>query len=406
MKKQLLFTPFLFSGLLFGCSKSNTIEPVNTAIQQKIQLAVDSMMSLYKAKYPNYPGGIALKVISPKGQYFASSGLGSGTTDQVHFRAASNTKTFTAAAVLLLAQEKKLNLDAKIVDTIPGTSLTYIPLNMQYNIPYKDQITIRDLLQHNAGVYDVTNDNIPANISANVPYKGMNYMDYIAGSDPRHSFGFDELVGVVAQCQVAYDLPRKIHHYSNTGYSILGKIIERVSGKTYSQFLMENIVVPMGLTNTSFPFSGTDQTLPEPFVKGFYFTPAVKECTLSNVSGNIAEGNVITTPENLARFLRNLMRGNGVLKLATVTDIMKKYPTDVPGAETYACGMFYVPELGWGHNGAHEGYLSRMVNDADQDITLVAFTNTWNTTRGMATITEQLNDLLEGTCKKVKLIVQ
>jgi D-alanyl-D-alanine carboxypeptidase len=225
-------------------------------------------------------------------------------------------------------------------------------------------------------------------------------------SEPAHTFTFDELVGAVANCKLSYCSPGATHHYSNTGYSILGKIIERISGKSYSQFVTERILVPMGLTNSSLPFSGNDQLIPAPFVKGYYYTPDVLECTQSNLSANVAEGTLITTPENLARYLRHLVRGEGVLTSYWINNVMLNAPKTPSDAGTYACGMYYTQNLGYGHNGAHEGYLSRMVTDPEADITMVVFTNAWNVSGEMDTIVEQLYQMLEETCYKAKYIVQ
>ena len=145
---------FLTLSTIFSCSKSNEYESsANLQIQSNLQAMVDKTLSDYKIKYPAYPGGLAVQVISKNGSFFVSAGLGAGVTDKIHFRAASNSKTFTSAAIILLAQEGKLNVDAKIIDLIPGTNTTYVPLTANYKIPFRDQITIRMLLQHNAGVF-------------------------------------------------------------------------------------------------------------------------------------------------------------------------------------------------------------------------------------------------------------
>ena len=398
---------YLILATTYSCSKSNEYETfANPQIQRNLQTMVDKLMSDYKIKYPAYPGGLAVKVISKNGSFFASAGLGDGVTDKIHFRAASNTKTFTSTAIILLAQEGKLNIDAKITDLIPGTNITYIPLTANYNIPFRDQITIRLLLQHNAGVFDISNEVVPDTVFAKVPYKGRDYIGYIQEADPVHTFTFDELVGVVATCRLFYSAPGQAHHYSNTGYSILGKIIERVSGQSYPQFVTERIIKPMELTDTSMPFSGSDQLLPAPFAKGYYFTSEVVECTKSNISANVAEGNLLTTPENLARFLRVLLRGEGVLKSFWVNNVLLSVPKTPADAGTYACGIYSAENLGWGHNGAHEGFLSRMVSDPNTDITVVAFTNTWNIKDGMNTMREQMNSMLEDACYNSKYIVQ
>ncbi|MCX6287262.1 MAG: serine hydrolase [Bacteroidetes bacterium] len=410
MKPLRLFSLACIALVIFACTKKSSeteYYPIsNQGIQGKLQTMVNKLMADYKAKYPGYPGGLALKVISKSGSWFVSSGMDQGTTSQVHFRAASNTKTFTSTAILLLAQQGKLNLDAKISDTIPGTILTYVPMDGAYAIPFRDKITIRQLLQHKAGVFDVSNNIIPDTVSAQVPYKGQDYIGWVEASDPTHTFTFDEMVGVDAICRLFFSQPGKGYHYSNTGYSILGKIIERVSGQTYQNFIMNQIIIPMNLTQSTMPVEGTDQQLPSPFAKGFYYYPDIKECTLSNISANVAEGNLITTPDDLSRFLRLLLRGEGVLNTYTVNSIMLAPLIPPDTVVTYTCGIMYTRNLGYGHNGAHEGYLSRMVSDPETDFTAVVFTNGWNMSTGnMNGIIEQLTLLLDESCYKAKNIV-
>lgn len=375
-------------------------------IEAELSASLQQMLSQYKVEYPDYPGGVALKVICKKGAFFVSKGLGEGVTDQIRFRAASNTKLLTSTAILLLAQEGKLQINHRILDSIPGQNRTYIPDEPAYRIPFVGQITIDQLLHHNAGVFDVTNFDIPDTVSADVPYKGLNYLSYVMDQEPDHTFSFDELVGVNATCGLYNFAPGTSYKYSNTGYSLLGKIIERVSGMNYSLYISEKILQPMQLQRSSMPFRGTDQTLPSPFARGYFYTPEVIECTETNISCNVAEGNLVTTPDDLARFLRTLLRGEGVLTAHTVNSTLIKIPQIPSGSNSYACGIFYAQNLGWGHNGAHAGYLSRMVSDPESDITIVAFTNCWNVTNGIKSIEDQLNNLLDELCYKAKYIVQ
>jgi len=334
--------------------------------------------------------------------------LGTDVGENIHFRAASNTKTFTATAILLLYQQGKLDVNAKITDTIPGTSETYVPNTPAYNLPYKSSIRILDLLRHRAGVYDVTNEVIPDTVSAPFPYKGMNYVEYIYQTDKLHNFTFDELIGVVSGAHLSYFSPGTGYHYSNTGYSILGKIIERVSGKTYQNFLMENVIRPMGLRQSSMPVSGTDIIIPSPFASGFVMTAdTLYNVTQSNVSGNVAEGNLITTPADLAKFLQKLLTGKGVLSPRFVNSIMMNYvPTNDVAAGGYGCGLSYTSGLGYGHTGAHEGFLSYMIYDPEMDLTMVAFTNVWNLKGGSSTMYYQLTDLLESLMYKTKALIK
>ncbi len=411
MKTISMFRPFVVMAVLLilagSCKKNDDSEIVQTDLQDKLQDLVNTELAAYKVKYPDYPGGLAMKVISKQGTFFVSAGMGTTITGDIHFRAASNTKTFTAAAILLLYQQGKLHIDQSITDTIPGTSETYVPNTAAYNIPYKSSVTIRDLLHHRAGVYDISNDHIPDTVSEQVPYKGKNYLEYILAPDPEHTFTFDELVGVVAKCRLSYFPAGTSYHYSNTGYSILGKIIERVSKKSYQQYLMENIIIPMGLQNSTMPVLGSDRQIPAPFASGYVLLKDSQiNVTQSNMSANVAEGTLITTPNDLSLFLRKLLSGQGVLKPQIINTVMLNYlRTSNNSAGGYGCGITYTNNLGFGHNGAHEGYLSQMAYDPLTDFTVVMFTNSWNFRGGMTTIIEQLNNLLVNNCYKAKSII-
>ncbi|KAF0129227.1 MAG: D-Ala-D-Ala carboxypeptidase [Bacteroidetes bacterium] len=411
MKKNIIlqFAVFLLMVFLtFSCTKDETEpqSPNDLLIQEELLSMTDKLLSDYKKNCPEYPGGLALKVISKNGSWFVSSGLGTGITDQVHFRAASNTKLFTSTAILLLAQQGKVNIDAVISDTIPGTTMTYVPLTANYQVPFRDMITIRQLLQHRAGIFDVTNEYIPDTVPTSIPYRGMYYVSYVLDSDSMHNFSFDELVGVNAECHLSYFQPGGSYHYSNTGYSILGKIIERVSGQSYQQFVMEHIVQPMGMENTSFPYLSSDRTIPLPFVSGFKYSPGnIIDCTESNMSLNVAEGNLITTPDDLSKFLLTLIEGNGVLLPFWVNQVLLAPPAGSLPSGWYGCGIFYSMNLGFGHNGAHEGYLSRMATDPTVGFTVVAFTNSWDLSTENS-LRDQLNFLVDEACYRAKIIVQ
>jgi D-alanyl-D-alanine carboxypeptidase len=311
---------------------------------------------------------------TPSGNFFASSDMAPGVDQHSRFRIASNTKTFTAAAVMFLAQQGRLHLDDTIVSLIPGMGMPYVPNTAQYNIPNKGSITIRQLLSHTAGVFDVTNEKIP--VACPAPYAGQDYGDYIMATDPNHQFTPDELVGVVAACQIDKGAPGAQYHYSNTGYSILAIIIERVSGLPYDQFVTLNLLVPNGLSSTSVPMLAADRTIPPPFNPGYLYAGGVlADMTESNMSYNIAEGNIISTPADIARWVRRLYRGEAGPNVASV-EAMKSLTPQSNG--NYGLGTIYVGGLGYGHNGAHVGYLSLMVYDPAVDVTTILYFNVWD----------------------------
>ena len=407
MKTKHIFSVVIIF-LFFSCKKEEVQLHMSGDTQKAIASIVAEEFDAMLQNYPLYPGGITMQVHKGKYQYFVNYRNDGNSSPDVHFRAASNTKTFTATAILMLHQEGKLNISHTLTEIIPQTGMSYLPDSQEYNIPFKSEITILDLLRHRAGVFDVTNDAVPDTIAADLPYKGELYLEYIMSSNPNHSFTTEELIQVVAQTGLYYFEPGQDYHYSNTGYSILAKIIERVSGLTYQEFMHQNIVLPMGLDHTSFPYLGSDVKMPEPFIPGYIlYNGEIFDVTESNVSGNIAEGNVVTTTSDLSVFLRKTLRGEGVLSPNIVNNIMMNVlPASNNSSNAYGCGLSFSKNLGFGHTGAHEGYLSLMVYDPADDITIVMVTNTWNLTDGLDSLFQQLNGLMLDIAYRTKYLLK
>jgi D-alanyl-D-alanine carboxypeptidase len=378
---------FIAAMILLGtaCSSSSGNNAVSLESAMHTQLNAD--WSAYASGKPGFGGGIALQLMSYKGDFFLTTGMGADVKNYYRFRSASTTKTFTAAAIMLLYQQGLLDIDDYITDVIPGTSNPYIPDTADYDIPYKHQITIKMLLMHWGGVFDVANSNIPEDKGP--PYGGKNYIDYVKEGDPYHQFTFDELLGIVAQYQLSDSAPGMKYHYSNTGYSLLGKIIERVSGVNYNDFIRDEFIFPNSLFDTSLVVNSHQIALPLPFVPGYFYTGAspLVDVTEDNLTANVAEGNLITTPYDLALWCRRLLSGEAGLTEDTV-EIMKQaaLPQKEGSQVLYGLGLEYVPGLGWGHGGAHQGYLTDMYHNTDTGITTLMFTNVWN-------ITEDKNSL-------------
>ncbi|MCW4017289.1 MAG: beta-lactamase family protein [Candidatus Bathyarchaeota archaeon] len=343
--------------------------PTQTDYTPQLQTLIETQWEQYIADKPDFEGNLAMKISSPKGDFFVSAGLDNDLTANTHFRVASVTKTFTSAAILLLHQEGLLHIDDKITDNIQGRELAYVPDTPDYDIPYKNQITIKQLLGHTAGVFDVSNDPIPDNASA--PYAGTVYTDYIKELDPDCTFSFDQLVGAAASNQLSYFPPGTNYHYSNTGYSILGKIIERVSGMSYADFVAQRLLEPNGLSETFVPVSGTDQLIPEPFAEGYtYFEGVFYEYTSDNMSPHVAEGNIISTLNNTNRWVSLLYSGKAGLN-ADMVDLMTTPLLDIN--KGYGLGTTNVEGLGYGHNGGHMGYLNIAQYDPETKVAVTIF---------------------------------
>jgi len=202
-------------------SKDNSPSSDN---QQKVQTAIDSVRrALSETLGIDYPYMNVL-IQTPAEKIFVSSAANGNPplTADTYFRFASNTKNFTAVAILNMYQDGWLDYKAKITDVIPGSNIPYVPATPEWDFSYKDDITIEQLMQHSAGVFDVDNDIVPG-------YDGETYTDYVMKSEPMHQFTTDEMVNVLTQNkELVYFPPGNGYHYSNTGFAILAKIIARV----------------------------------------------------------------------------------------------------------------------------------------------------------------------------------
>lgn len=361
-----LFTVLLAGFVLQACSLQDHLPPDNT--QTQLQQLTDSLYQDLNAKWGIDKGGIFLRVATPAGSQLVSSNIAPTVQDDSYFRVASITKTFTAAAIMLLHQQGRLSINDTITKHLPRTAA--------YNIPYKNQITIKQLLQHRAGVFDVTNQDIPA--SVNQPYAGKRYADYVRGQPKgdTHTFIFDEVIGVVAQNGLSNFAPGSRFQYSNTGYNLLAKIIEMASGLSYSEYINRTFIEPLHLTHTYPVWSGADQRMKEPFVESFLYVPGQPPINTSedNMSINVSEGNIVSTPADISHWMERLLTGQAGLSLATV-ELMKQM--EVADAEhgVYGLGLTFNEGLGFGHNGAHLSYLSTLrYNPATKTTVLIVAT--------------------------------
>ncbi len=363
-----------------GCSSSDP------APAERLQASVQANWTEYKQDHhisdSVIPGaGMAVYLETPTGNYYASSGMGSAVNQNTRFRIASNTKTFTAAAIMLLHQQGRLNIDHTITTLIPGKTIPYVPDTAEWAIWKKADITIRQLLSHTAGVYDVDNNDTLANACASPQYTGKSYPQCVLATDPQHQFTPGELVGVDAAAQLYFFNPGDVnYHYSDTGYSMLAEIIERVSGKFYGQFLMQDLINPNGLTYTTVTMLGWDQTIPSPFNPGYVYENGVMtDATADNMSLHIGEGNVISTPADIARWIRRLIRGEAGINSTWVNQMKTPTAGALSKGANYGLGISSASGLGYGHTGANQGYLSLMMHDPAADVTIIVYFNIWDT---------------------------
>lgn len=364
--KSRLFLIVLSALVVFASCNKDRNETTNKDIQKPLQDAVDSIYLEFNNKWGIEKSGVFVYITGPSGDFLASSNITPQITSATHFRVASISKTFTAAAIMLLHQEGKLSID----DTISK----YLPEIPIYNIPNKNAITIKQLLQHRGGVFDITNNIMPETIDA--PYAGMNYVEYVRNQDNLHTFTFDEIVGLNAEHQLSTAFPGIGFNYSNTGYNILGIIIETISGITYSDFITQKFITPLGLKNTYSVWQGNDIKIKSPFLESHLYIEGqpTLNTTEDNMSVHVTEGNIVSTPADITNWIRLLLTGEAGVDPANVELMKQMVPADEAHG-LYGLGLVFNDGLGFGHDGAHVSYVSTLRYNPENGITVLASAN-------------------------------
>jgi D-alanyl-D-alanine carboxypeptidase len=175
--------------------------------------------------------GAAAWVQDDSGARQAASGVADRRTGrpmrpELHFRAGSLTKSLVATVVLQLVAEGRLSLQDSLQRWLPGI------------LPYGEQVTIRQLLNHTSGV--------PQN------WATIEQTLYRSSGGRFRVWTPRELVALVADQPPGFP-PGTAWSYSNTGYILLGLVVEAASGSTLGQELHRRIFGPLGLHGTSFP---------------------------------------------------------------------------------------------------------------------------------------------------------
>ncbi|PEN52806.1 alkaline D-peptidase [Bacillus toyonensis] len=251
------------------------------------------------------------------------------------FRIASVTKTFTATVVLQLAGENRLNLDDSIEKWLPGV--------IQGNGYDGNQITIRQILNHTSGI---------------VEYARSKEIDFFTNT--KKSFTAEELVKIGLSMPPEF-APGKGRSYSNTGYVLLGILIEKVTGNSYAEEIENRIIEPLELSNTFLP--GNSSVIPGTKHARGYLQPdgasELKDVTYYNPSIGSSAGDMISTADDLNKFFSSLLGGK-LLKEQQLKQMLTTVPTGIAETGGYGLGI-YETELPngvsiWGHSGGIPGF--------------------------------------------------
>ncbi|MET9609305.1 serine hydrolase domain-containing protein [Streptomyces sp. NPDC006512] len=244
--------------------------------------------------------GIAVEVRDGRGAWFGSAGVSDTGTGRKRrpserFRIGSTTKAFTATVVLQLAAEGSLGLDDTIERWLPGL--------VSGNGYDGRTITIRQLLNHTSGISNYGNDPEFFKKGVGAAWFQHRYDTYAP----------EQLVrtGLATPPPCA---PGEAFLYSNTNYFLAALIIEKATGGTFGEALMQRIVQPLALTGTYLP--GTEPAIRGPHPRHYStlfasdVPPRVHDATEMNQSFAWAAGGIISTTGDLQRFFGELLRGH------------------------------------------------------------------------------------------------
>jgi len=331
--------------LLLALSLPAALSSAQELVPLPLPAQIDALFSRrYEAAQP---GGVILvlkegKVLFRKAYGLASLELGVPLQPEMAFRIGSITKQVTAAAVLKLVEEGKVDLSAPIARYLEGLPKAW------------EAATVEQLLTHTAGI---------PNHTETAAYKARLREDMAPA---------ELLEAYVTALPLDFE-PGTKYHYSNTGYILLGMLIERASGQTYQDFLRSRLFDPLGLKHLRY---GSENELLLGLVPGY--TKGPKPCSYRSTTQTYASGGLVASADEVARWLQLLYEGR-VLKPASLARMLANLRLKDGKDVGYGLGVGFRPVAGLrlaGHAGSIPGYRSWAEADPATRTIVVILNNT------------------------------
>lgn len=366
---------FLLSSILATTFAISTNAQTGLYVPQlaKFDAAMLNLMSTY-----NVPGGQL--AITYHGRLVYNRGFGFANTvtqDSVYpnslFRIASVSKPVTAVACMKLFEQGLLNLDAKVFGS-GGILNDAIYQNILD--PLGKTITIRMLLQHSGG----WNRNISGDPMLDA-YNIAKIMGVSSPPSPRN------VIQYVLSHKMLDFTPGTQSQYSNLGFCILGRVIEKITGQTYKNYVLNNILNPLGITDMQLGFNMLANQLPNE-VNYYDYPGAPLAYSVYNNSTLVpwpyggfnldfmdSHGGWSSSSEDLLKLVCAFDRFNtrpDILSAATI-DVMIKPSAHDPN---YGCGIAINANNNWWHIGSLPGTTSEIVRNGNSQLNWAILLNT------------------------------
>lgn len=238
------------------------------------------------------------------------------------YHSASVGKTMTATVFGMLVDEGRISYDDKIKTWLEDNILE--ELFVLDGKDFSDQVTIQYLLRHTSGVACYFEDPV---------ISGKTMIELIT-DNPDLLFTPEDLIAFSRENQVPVGRPGQQFHYSDTGYDLLGLILEAIEGKPYSDILQERIFEPLGM-NDSYVMFYQDEPAD---ILGIYVN-GIDLSETNALSIGWAAGGIVATMDDLLAFMVALATGDLVSDevYLHMTDFTEKFDTGIH----YGMGMMY-----------------------------------------------------------------
>jgi D-alanyl-D-alanine carboxypeptidase len=332
------------------------IRSLSRTIKMKILFATLQTLALFTAGYTQTPNKAKLDqffdrlaeknkamgslIIAKDGNVLYNRSIGysqiNGTekkpmTATTRHRVGSVTKMFTAALIFQLIEEGKL----KLTDTLD----VFFP-----QIPNANKITIAHILAHRSGIHDISEDR-------DFRTRRLDGMTK------------DELLALIIKSKPDFE-PDAKYVYSNTGYQLLGMLVEKLTGKSYQEVLKERITSKIGLKDTYAGTGNIDAYKNESF--SYRYGRDWEQQPQTHISLLFGSGALISTPADQARFIQALFEGKIVSK-----ESLNQMMQNKSGMETFT----YNGKTFYGHTGGIDNFGSWLVYLPEERLVVSYATN-------------------------------
>ena len=339
----------------------------NIVSAQSFETKIDSLIQI-EFKDKNGPGGVFMVAKNGKAIYQKAFGkanleLDVDLTPENVFQIGSMTKQFTAIAVLMLEEQGKLYVQNPITKYIP-------------DYPSGDKITVHHLLTHTSGIKDFTK---------------MKSLKDIAQKEMTPKM----LVDFFKNEPVDF-APGEKFEYNNSGYVLLGYLIELVSGGSYEDFINENIFKKLGMNQSLY---ATDRQIISKRAFGYHKKEyGYVNKSVINFSVPFSSGSLMSTANDMLKW-QNALNQNSLLKPENVQKAFSKYKLNSGESFTYGYG-WHIKELSGmpirEHGGSIFGFKSMGVYIPSEDIYVLGLSNCdcnspTQLTRDVAALTLKIN---------------